>query len=169
MNEATISSQDSAAPPSATRNSYVIRRWKLLAILGFAAISLIFSSIGWYDSLYKEPRQPTDAEWFSYGQHLQQIRFKNYSNEEVVLDGMDIQNCTFVGVSFVYKGTKPFIFANNKIDAVHQPIPIKIAPGPAFAGSILTIGLLNEVCRSGEVNCSRKEAPEKGEQECQPI
>jgi hypothetical protein len=43
------------------------------------------------------------------------ITGKTYRNEEVILDGYAYSNCEFYNVTFVYNGTTPIHFSNNKV------------------------------------------------------
>jgi len=47
-----------------------------------------------------------------------QIINQTFENQEVVLDGFSYIDCTFHNVTFVYNGTTPIQFNNNKVDGI---------------------------------------------------
>ena len=66
-----------------------------------------------------------DAEWSNTVKVP--IVGKSYRNERVELDGFSYSNCTFVNVTFVYKGQRPYDLAGNTIqgcyvDAASAPL-----------------------------------------------
>jgi hypothetical protein len=88
--------------------------------------------------------RPTANEWVKQVTMLEnQPIHKDYENMTIELDGKRFENSRFSGVTFVYKGTKPFIFANNNLE---QMIVLKIVEGPQSAGAEFLGGIIGAKC-----------------------
>jgi hypothetical protein len=71
------------------------------------------------------------ATEFNYNatQKLEAVVSAAYDNQTVVLDGRDFENCTFDNVTFIYKGTAPFVmtdphFVNGGTIVIGSPNPV---------------------------------------------
>jgi hypothetical protein len=104
-------------------------------------LGLVASGLSFYLNMHK-PIWPTDFRNLS----LERIRFQTFENEEVVLDGKEIENCRFRNVTFVFHGTKPFILSHNDVDAGGGNLKVKISTGPQYTGALLLYGLYHDAC-----------------------
>ena len=58
----------------------------------------------------------TLEEWTEAGKHLQEINNRNFTHEEVVIDGKSFNSCTFKHVNIFYSGTAPTALINCTFD-----------------------------------------------------
>jgi uncharacterized protein YjbI with pentapeptide repeats len=84
------------------------RKFALPAILFMITMGCIGFSLYRINVLQTEPMHfaKTDIE------HLKYVHGKNYFREEVVLDGMHFDHCTFDDVTLTYNGTDGIAFSN---------------------------------------------------------
>lgn len=115
--------------------------WPIAAMF----VIMLFNWIPYYLNSTSD-KAPTTTQWEKYRGSLEVIRDKTFTNQELELDGKDIENCTLVSTTLVYRGKRPFVFAHNKLDLNLHPIEIKIVNGPAMTGATIIAGLLNELC-----------------------
>jgi hypothetical protein len=72
---------------------------------------------------------------------LTPVQFGKFWNQEVEVDGKSFQNCTFEGVTFVFKGQQPFIISHSKVSG---PMRLKTSKGPALIAASCVLGMLDE-------------------------
>lgn len=113
-------------------------RWAIL--LAVASIALTISAIGLYRTERLSPDYVAiDKAWGKYD--YTDVWNRNFSNEDVQLDGRKFHNCHFENVTFVYEGTAPFsmnaITATGK-NTVRSANPIV---KEVFQAQILTGGI----------------------------
>ena len=58
----------------------------------------------------------TLEDWTEAGKHLQEITNRNFTHEEVVIDGKSFTGCTFKHVNIFYSGTAPTALINCTFD-----------------------------------------------------
>ena len=73
-------------------------QWFLLLLVVF---SLVMSAVGWYEF------RSVDRTAFANPDAVERIANKTFTNETVDFDGKRFDHCTFVNVTYVYKGTGP--------------------------------------------------------------
>jgi hypothetical protein len=89
---------------------------------------------------------PTSGQWEKYKGSLELIRNKTFTNQELELDGKDIENCTLINTTLIYRGKRPFILMNDIMNLSHHPVEVKIVDGPAMTGAAMVGGLITELC-----------------------
>jgi hypothetical protein len=125
-------------------------KWKYRLLLGVSCLALIFSVVG----IFVHELTPHKlADWRVNLKNLESVRFKSFENEEIVLDGKQIEDCKFKNVTFIFKGEKPFMFGHNVVDGGGGPIRIKVASGPQFASAALVAGMLDDACKEPGMFC----------------
>src|SRR5271154_4485970 len=88
-------------------------------VLGLIAVAFVANVIGWYESS-KKTTVFTTEEWLERAKHLELVVNKEISNQEVILDGKSFQDCTFNNVTFIYKGTAPFLLTHNHLNGTNN-------------------------------------------------
>jgi len=99
---------------------------------------LVFSGYGFYRTLHKS----STKDWNKQRTRLEAVVSKIFINQEVQLDGKAFQDCTFSGVTFVFKGKHPFTVSHCHISA---PIRLTVVDGPIFASARAVAELLEDL------------------------
>lgn len=87
-------------------------------------------------------------EWTPSYTHLEAIRNQTFMNEDVLADGKSFSNCTFAGVTLVFKATHPFAISNSRIGT---PLRLKIAQGPASMIADTMLEMVDQICATEKI------------------
>jgi hypothetical protein len=92
-------------------------KWAYAPIVLFALGSFILAVRAVYPIVNRQEKTATDnfSKWPEPYKAISIIG-KTFRNEKVLLDGNAYSGCEFYNVTFVYNGTTPIQFANNKIN-----------------------------------------------------
>lgn len=120
-------------------------RWPLWVMLGLVLV-------GWSAVLFHwlvTPGLPTSKQWSESAKTLKPITFKDFSNEDVELDGKRFDDCTFNGTTLIYRGKQPFVIEHSRLIGVR----VKMLDGPPSAGAQIVLGILEDTCKGKERAC----------------
>ncbi len=120
-----------------------LKMWVFALVLTWAALG--------YDIYDRHHPFPWD-EPEKYLNDLQLVRLKTFTNESVELDGKHFEHCHFVNVTFIYRGSKPFLMEDSATDFSDR-IELKIAAGPQYDAAILAQAMITGACRARNLNC----------------
>jgi hypothetical protein len=136
---------------SASSSTRVPGKLRWLALLGVALIALILSLVGLH-RIYSIEIVPTPEKWTEYMGHLQRVRFQAfYPNQEVEIDGKDIEDSSFEDSILVYRGTRPYVLAHNSFRG--KSMTFRVSGGPAGSGAELINSSIAAYCKDREMIC----------------
>lgn len=139
-------------PKGSLRAVVLSRNWKLAVMLLLVAASLGMSGYSLYLTVRGPQLSPT--AWTEQLNHLKLIEGKSFGpDDRLILDGKNIQLCKFFGSTLVYRGTAPFLFANNDYDANGGQVKVRVMEGPQGTGARLVWEMLLDTCREHETSC----------------
>jgi hypothetical protein len=127
-------------------SSIPVRDWMLTVLI---CLGVGMSGV----SLYLNYLNSERTQWPADFTKLERVRFQSFENEEVVLDGKDIENCKFKNVTFVFKGKKPYMLGNNEMNSGGGAIRIRVSGSQIF-GAGLVYGLLEAACTTQDTKFS---------------
>jgi hypothetical protein len=100
------------------------------AAIGLFVLTMVLIGYGFYRIHLLE--QDAAQTWlYSARNDLQEIRNRNFANEEIELDGKHLHDCVLENSTLIYRGTKPYIVEHNQVVGT---LRIKVTYGPQFYG-----------------------------------
>jgi hypothetical protein len=140
------------AVQSATSDSRVkrliIRYWPTFVMI----LVLILSWVPYFLQTNASP--PTAQEWKAKMNKLELVWGQRFGpDDRVTLDGKNIENNYFLHSALVFRGTAPFMFANNHYNFNGAPATLRVITGPQGTGASLVWDFIHEVCKGQESSC----------------